>query len=628
MADYKLSYTAEEIDSKLGRIDNMPTEISNMAFAMAKAYADSQRLAYAEDRSITFDGDISGKEMYEGHVRISEEPIDLNLVESITASTITPEGELLETLTKDKWSVLDEGSLQMIIPERGSTSIIISVHQPIQDDASAVVARGVYVAYFEEDNQDGTKFIAYTSSIKMPEIVHGVDPKFLPEGGFGYTEKAVYAFDYHGDINDPRLIYIDGDVAVKLSDSVVDLNNVSNISMTFDGNTQVVTDELIVSQPTDTVQFLQINISGVLVSLISEQGSNAGLGSIGGPGLYVGVPRIEVGEGVEWTFSVEFKDTMHGIDPKYLPEDGFGYTTFEPNVITFDGNSNGKTAFSYNDYSYMVKVADSISSLEDIIEIVVTLSSGGELRIPVTPSDIGSIPPGKWIQTSWENLNIGRQPLVMLLNDYYDYEAGFYIWTAGSGFPDSGYVSKVIFKGEIEIHHKISPKYLPEGLGYISEEPESVPVYDIIWNDPDRSGYDIPVVDPYGLALRRLFDYTIDLNDVVSVSCFSTGNIEIYEKDGEDRFYFVTDEHSISIPWNDGMRQIVVVHPESFEQDGEQWPAGTYVYAEDTRYSLYEIVMFQIHKIDPKFLPSDIPTKSYIEELIEETILGAIGGSY
>lgn len=169
--EYKLSYTAKEIDEKLGKIDNILEE--------AKEYTDSQRIAYTDVLSITWDGKTDGLPVINmggpSFYKVSDKVLDLSTVINAT----------FEAVYKDGTTTTVQLDQELIFEHEEK---LIANELFISGFAGTYTTSDVGTVIIPED---GTYFINFDGNYckgLYKETIHRIDPRYLPEGGFGYTE--------------------------------------------------------------------------------------------------------------------------------------------------------------------------------------------------------------------------------------------------------------------------------------------------------------------------------------------------------------------------------------------------------------------------------------------------------
>lgn len=153
MAEYKLSYTANEIDEKLKRIKE-------------------GSVGYAEPSEVlTWDGDFDDTEVIMGALyagKITDKYMDLNSVESLV---VKYENGSTKTLTASEWIIhtdMDTG-IQVLISAEDEVPYVFSSSA----DVEGMMNKGLYFSLSTD---------YYAEKITFAGTIHPIDPKFLPDG--------------------------------------------------------------------------------------------------------------------------------------------------------------------------------------------------------------------------------------------------------------------------------------------------------------------------------------------------------------------------------------------------------------------------------------------------------------
>lgn len=143
-----------------------------VTLALAKQYADSQRIAYEEGDMFYFDGNITGLEAIDVLVRVSDKSVDLRKIKSVQLVTVT-NGEVTGTDTFNKFTVEGEGLVTMLIADETGAPYVVNVSEDYELEGT-MVHRGFYV--FAQD----LGFVkSYVSCVDM-KTIHPIDPKYIP----------------------------------------------------------------------------------------------------------------------------------------------------------------------------------------------------------------------------------------------------------------------------------------------------------------------------------------------------------------------------------------------------------------------------------------------------------------
>lgn len=149
------------------------------------------RLAYTEPRVLTYDGalDKRGESNSNGiySVRVSDELIDLNSVKKVELTPANGDPMTFEVNSENSYIEIKDGYPCMFGILNGLTAPVIYVITSDVDFGDlGYIKAGTYFYGYENQNMVG-----YISCVEYgEEIVHKVDPKYLPANGFGYTEQA------------------------------------------------------------------------------------------------------------------------------------------------------------------------------------------------------------------------------------------------------------------------------------------------------------------------------------------------------------------------------------------------------------------------------------------------------
>ena len=156
---------------------------------------------------------------------------------------------------------------------------------------------------------------------------------------------------------------------------------------------------------------------------------------------------------------------VHGIDPKFLPQGGFGHTEVVEKMLTFDGDITGHEALQLDEMNYLVRIGDYID-LSTVKKIEATLDFGTKLdTMTFGPDDFSCVDAETGGSILVRNAD-GSQMIATVPADLAEGDmtvrAGTYIIYAESGSIKS-YTSKVTYSETIV--HKIEEEYLPESAG-------------------------------------------------------------------------------------------------------------------------------------------------------------------
>lgn len=156
------------------------------------------------------------------------------------------------------------------------------------------------------------------------------------------------------------------------------------------------------------------------------------------------------------------------IEPKFLPEGGFGYTA--PKALTFDGNAEGKSILDFfnsdNGNWYCVKVTDEIIDLETVTRCeFVNNVDGSTISVEIN-SENSTIQSALHESIVIVSYTEGQYPVVVTVdhsrypNLHSEREEGTYVVVSQLESME-GYISRIEYG---ETVHQIDSKYIPAAL--------------------------------------------------------------------------------------------------------------------------------------------------------------------
>lgn len=132
-----------------------------ITLTLAKAYADSQRVAYTETPApITFNGDASGKTVNDFGVKIIDEIVDVTTVTSV------------EVMRNGTLYSFGKESLSVSVSPDGTVAYLLCADMEDAIVVATVVGDGTYLFY--------TGDTVYCTKVNFAETIHPIDPKYLP----------------------------------------------------------------------------------------------------------------------------------------------------------------------------------------------------------------------------------------------------------------------------------------------------------------------------------------------------------------------------------------------------------------------------------------------------------------
>jgi hypothetical protein len=202
MAEFKLSYTAKEIDEKLGKIATPDWSVND---PNAAGYVENRTHWIEMTEGVSaFDGDLTGKEYFEagdGVVLIKMSDTSMTN-EDLLGSTViikhnvpelgaTGDVTLEYVITEDNILIqkLDDSNYLLMVSNDMDIPSLYIVHGDLSS-VGVPIQEGTYFLTLLEGLPEGCYF--YTHSLSclngMKEVVHKIDEKYLPEVGLKADE--------------------------------------------------------------------------------------------------------------------------------------------------------------------------------------------------------------------------------------------------------------------------------------------------------------------------------------------------------------------------------------------------------------------------------------------------------
>lgn len=190
-----------------------------LTLAMAKAYTD-QKAGYVETKKtvLTFDGDLTGKDVLHLNeaikmVKLSDNAFEASDLIGFTIYTRRDTNgvtviEETSNYTKDKLfiSTQEETNSWTASLSKDVEPVIQCLKEDFIFDGGSI-AKGLYVGYASAES-DTMSYVSYVSKVEfVTEIVHTIDPKFLP----GVCLPVVDLIGYEENTNGEHIsVYIEG----------------------------------------------------------------------------------------------------------------------------------------------------------------------------------------------------------------------------------------------------------------------------------------------------------------------------------------------------------------------------------------------------------------------------------
>lgn len=195
--------------------------------ATARDYI-KNRPVYIEQQVLTYDGnpDIREETTPQGIylVKVSDELIDFNNIKQVTVQPENGEPITVE-ITPDMVQITTEGDMITLFNISYNEMVApIAAVATFPPNTDFVERNGTYLCGYENEIM-----IGYVSRIEFQENIHKLDIKYLPDGGFGYSEvgKVINTVEWDGIID--NRFQLPGDwedaVMVRVSDEPIEVTN-------------------------------------------------------------------------------------------------------------------------------------------------------------------------------------------------------------------------------------------------------------------------------------------------------------------------------------------------------------------------------------------------------------------
>lgn len=204
------------------------------------------------------------------------------------------------------------------------------------------VAPRPYKTYINDLNK-GTKCIIYSGG-----EVHGINPKFLPEGGFGWTENTEGSLTFDGDLEGKEVVPVGNtDSLVKISSDAIDLASVKEIDIMFVFKEQLTPGPTLTADNMTIIELLPgvhcLTFEDIPFVISCEKDATdetTGISLSAGTWIAHQAERV-ADEGMYVSF-IRFDNKVdHKIDPKFLPEGGVGYEEDAVKLVEVELDSIG-----------------------------------------------------------------------------------------------------------------------------------------------------------------------------------------------------------------------------------------------------------------------------------------------
>ena len=382
--------------------------------------------------------------------------------------------DVIEILTEDTEYFYKEGEILILIDRAEyfyGQWLTVCYKDNVKYNGTTYPEAGIY---FDETYNNGlTKRLTYTSKVDvlddecLPKDAVGVkswnDLKDKPFGEETYTGEITIEWD--GDPTGKPVVFFDDLAIVKLSDLTPEPSELIGGVAVVGGETHTITEEFIVDAREQGAPAI-IVAEGLFVLYEAFATYN-----ITEPGTYVvaGFPTATL------TYTGQLT-TINKLDPKYLPDGGFGYEAIGSvgSTLTWDGTPSD-TVVAIPDMEGMEfhHISDSAPSIEVINGGVASYSFAGSVQTSeITSANCVPVMEGiYWIVA-------GEFPIIIVTDKSgeIEVEEGFFfnIPKKGVYFLNGKYMGFTLFASSLTVSgynflgkvvHKIDKKFLPDDIG-------------------------------------------------------------------------------------------------------------------------------------------------------------------
>lgn len=349
-----------------------------------------------------------------------------------------------------------------------------------------ILEYGAYLLMFTAEtcvSDSGVSAVPPTHTISISKIascneVKKVDPKFLPDGGFGYTTEHAVSL-------------IDNQLTQRLTkgwslSKEIDVDNCWNpelvlgveYTVTVNGTeyksvAKMFGDKYIYLGDVREKDYLDFGINASDVTNVDHTGEPWCV--IYNPGIDTIFVMFDGTE--EAMLSIVYEGMVDvAIDPRYLPKGGFGFTANDVQnvIIDFDGVIGDKENFSFASYVQAVKISDVVPTLDDLIggTVTVVVMNQGEITFSITEENVGDVDddiPAIMIAVP------GTELFALVVFDDFDRD-GYYLtkglWCMSlieATAPGEGIAWRFEYQHTTEQINQIEDQYIPDTIARISD---------------------------------------------------------------------------------------------------------------------------------------------------------------
>lgn len=410
-------------------------------------------VGYVDTKTLDFDGDITEKEVCGTFVKVSDEAIDLHNVKTIVAMVCDDDYfHPVEIQPED--CVINVDELNTIMTHADGDPIAVCNES------------GTWFAYVGDESE--CEF--YVSTVECIVDIHKIDQTYLPDTIATDEHIESVKQEARAYTDSKRIAYTENNhIVVAPRSDLTFIEELDGIYFyefptSFElsvGNEYVVNfDEMTYKfvakyNEVDGETYLGVDTGNPFLVAIGVDGTCGMVTDTGGP---------------HTAYIYQESEIIHRIDPKYLPEGGFGYeeTTIAPGILKWDGDTTGKEVINSGEKLAMVRVSDTIldKDLYQGIEITLSLYDGGE-QIQYYSKEERPVSADDGVYHIYD----GNTPLVLSITEEfaeiskqegYEVEPGIYCMRQSIDGGSCIYVSAIHGAAvKTEVTHRIDAKYLP-----------------------------------------------------------------------------------------------------------------------------------------------------------------------
>lgn len=331
-----------------------------LTLALAKNYTNNQQLAYEEEKVVLADVQLEDEANGTMHRQHGLLPLEKGRVYKVKMddSIYTSTCQVVESRGKES---LYLGNLSFIgnsdYPNTGENYLIVTI--PAIDSGS----------------DDETVFLslegATTCTVYSGGEIHGIDPKFLPEGGFGWTENTEDTLTFDGNLEGKEVIPIESAALIKISNDAIDLTSVKEIDTMFVFKGQLTPGPTLTTDYITQIEILPganglIGGNTPLVMSVEQEVTEEETGITLPAGTWIVYQVEDVADDGMYVSAIRFGNKVeHKIDPKYMPDYLGGIEVFNLPDYGIDLLSmllSGQTELEHDNTALITDISNAITA--------------------------------------------------------------------------------------------------------------------------------------------------------------------------------------------------------------------------------------------------------------------------